>query len=655
ISVEKKPENPNQARGKNISIPTEYLNYVKELGEDVNELREDNDWWEKAAKTVGEIGLSLYGLYRAPRILSNLIKLKKEAFKYSFSSSLTLIGLALILTGILMIDWSQRYPIGSAAHNLLMTGGMGLISSGTVLLIAGLGLVSIPGVGWVALAAFLITFAVTQLLYWLTYEEEFYVIQCLPSRPPIGSDKCDLCNEDPERPCSKTRCEILGLGCTFNDSVTIMGKKFLIADGICMAIYNDGLPPWITNIEVKDLQGRQYNVNPPTTTGPTTIEINKDNGEPIPDGTQLIIKLKLNERAFCMWDLVSTYSIVNMTGAYQNGAFSQELTETFVVHRNQPVYYVRCADAYGNANVAEYIFRFSVTSGPDLTPPIILGTDRDYNKKFRYGISELSLFIYVNENASCRWSKRDTIYELMDVSTECTTILTPSGFKCGTILTGLQSEVANYFYIRCKDSAGNVMQQSHQLVLYPTPPLQITKINPENNTIIKSCEIRKITLEAETNDGAEEGNATCYWKNQTMINQMIFSQTFGKIHKTNISGEGTQVISINCYDSALNLATNVTTFTIEKDDRAPTITRIFRDGDQLVLRTDEPATCTYSKTASCNFSATRWFERKVFETTGQLEHRKKIEEEKIYVKCYDSCMNGASPQDSCTIIVLSEL
>ncbi|MCX8194398.1 MAG: hypothetical protein N3G19_03525, partial [Candidatus Pacearchaeota archaeon] len=291
----------------------------------------------------------------------------------------------------------------------------------------------------------------------------------------------------------------------------------------------------------------------------------------------------------------------------------------------------------------------------DLTPPVVLGTDRDYNKKFGYGVTELPLWIYVNEMAKCRWAKQDIDYSLM--GGECTTKLTQTGFRCDTTLTGLQSEppgIANYFYIRCNDTSSNVMQQSYQLVLYPTLPLKIINIVPENGAYVKGCEISGVELEVATSEGAENGKAICYWKNQTMLDFVRFTETNAAIHRTNVSASS-QTINISCYDSALNRATNLTSFTVEADETPPVITRIYKSGG-LVLRTDEDASCTYhyswgQKISNCNFVANNTMEARKFETTGGIEHSTMWDDEPWYVKCYDQCNN----QGPCVVIVPQEL
>ncbi|MEM2605407.1 MAG: hypothetical protein QXI41_02535, partial [Candidatus Pacearchaeota archaeon] len=394
---------------------------------------------------------------------------------------------------------------------------------------------------------------------------------------------------------------------------------------------------------------------------PTTIVISKNGNNPVDPWSSLTIQLEFNERAACKWHTAHTTSFNEMPPAwFGTNTFKYNQSQTISVGQlihgyNTIEIYLRCADVYMNANVGEYIIKFTVSTS-DLTPPVVLGTDRDYYNKFSYGMTQLPLFIYVNEMATCRWAKQDVDYSLMSSETECRTSLTSTGFKCHTTLTGLQSEppgIANTFYIRCKDTAGNVMQQSYQLVLYSALPLFITSIVPENGAHIKSCEISGIELKVETAEGAENGKATCYWKNNSEWQR--FSVTNDVVHLTNLSAIS-QTVSIKCVDSALNVAQNSTTFTVEKDETQPKITRIYKEGSRLVLRTDENATCAYrSLGQGCDFNATHWLQAIKFSTTNGLEHSTEWRSEPWYVKCYDSCGNGGKQQDPCIVISPSDV
>ena len=556
------------------------------------------------------------------------------------------VSLSVIAAGAILILCSFVVSPGTK-QGAMQSIGAGLISGGAAALAS---LAAAP-----AVLVGIVVAGIAAILYWFGYSKEFYYQQCNPSMPPLHGNDCHLCNEDPERPCSKYRCESLGAACSYNDTITIGDKTFQFADSECIAAINDGAPPWITEIEAFDMEGNSVFKKTGLGTMPTTIDINM-NGQSIPDGTQLIINITLNEKAFCMWDIETTPNIGEMDFPYQSAVIRDKLRQQFMVKQALPHYYIRCADVYGNANVGEYIYRFLTTTGPDLTPPIILGTDRDYNPYFAHGIDELPLSIYVNEPATCRWSKQDTGYESMGQETECLTEITTTGYRCETTLTSLQPDIPNYFYIRCKDTSAqqNVMQQSYELVLYPTPPLLITSIDPEDGSIVKGCELSGVELEVMTAEGTNNGVATCYWSNSDVPidnpGMTKFAETDDVIHRTNLSAMS-QTVYIKCHDSVLNIASNRTSFTVIVDTFTPKLTRIYKSGGSLIVRTDEDATCSYHYSAGrkipgCDFAANDTLRAKFFDSTGGTEHSVSWDSEPWYVKCYDECGN----EGSCYII-----
>ncbi|UZE93983.1 MAG: hypothetical protein IB618_00185 [Candidatus Pacearchaeota archaeon] len=587
----------------------------------------------------GYLGVAVLDLVGVDVFFSGVPWAMFSVSKGSLTTAGIVVGWSIIATGVILILWSFWISPG-AKQGAMQSIGAGLISGGAAALA---GLTAVP-----AVLVGIVIAGIAALLYWLGYSKEFYYQQCNPSMPPLNGNDCHLCNEDSERPCSKYRCESLGAACSYNDTITVGGKTYQLADSECIATINDGAPPWITEIEAFDMEGRSIFKRTGLGTMPTTININMG-GQPIPDGTQLVIQINLNEKAFCMWDIESTANIGEMDFPYQSSVLRDELRQQFLVKQALPQYYVRCADVYGNANIAEYIFKFSTTTGPDLTPPVILGTDRDYNPYFGYSVTELPLSIYISEDAFCRWNPgQDTDYELMSQETECETDITPTGWECETTLTGLQPDIANPFYIRCKDKSPqeNVMPSGYLLTLLPTPPLLITSIDPTDGSIIKGCEVSGVELEVTTAEGADNGIATCYWSNADIgIEQGMtkFTETNTVIHRQNLSAMS-QIVYIKCHDSALNIANNRTSFTVIVDTFPPKITRLYKSGGSLILKTDENAVCAYHYSAgrkihNCNFDPKDTLRARRFDTTGTKEHRVYDDGEPWHVICYDECDN----------------
>ncbi len=677
IQASEMPNNTNEARGKNVSMPTVYLDYINQLNLNPPQPSTLNGWNTAGTAVLvlgaipaiaalveaGGIGVIFHGIIHAVYWVAELIMPGATHIPAAGGAAAAggvgavLAGVALIAVGFMMIGWAQNFPIGSAAHNLLMTGGAGFISAGTVVLISAF--VSIPGVGWVALGAAAIIFAITQLVYWLTYKKEYYVAQCQPSRAPVGSDQCHVCNEDSMRPCSKYRCEILGLNCEFNDTVTIGLKSFPLGDGYCYSTINDGLAPWITKIDVTDLQGNLYKAEPSTTTGPQTITITKQDGGAIEDLTDIIVKITLNEKSFCQWDTQTKTNISVMTESYGNGVFGKELSSPFTAHQLQPDYYIRCADAYGNENVAEYIFKFATTEGPDIQAPYIYAVDPENSWEFPNNMSDIIITLALRDSslpAKCTFSRLDSSksYDTMlaETSKECYSTYVGPSIVCkfsGIILT---PDVSNNFHFKCKDNLSNVNLESTSVSYIASPPLKITSVEPETNSKVEGCELSSQTLvRVGTVEGSDSGKAICKWTNiSTEEPKYRFIITDSTVHETNVTlNPGLNTIYIKCTDKVGSSASEYITISVIEDRAKPEITRFYKEGSELVLETNEPATCVYNKNTGCDFDATHWLNAIKFSSNGLIQSTA-WRNEPWNVKCYDACNNGLLFGDCVTII-----
>jgi len=484
---------------------------------------------------------------------------------------------------------------------------------------------------------------------WATARTWYYVFECKPASAPLGGDDCEKCNEDPERPCSEYRCKSLGQACILINKGT--GEEKCISD------LDDGIPPKI--IEAKSLTDgysiQNFQAGPPG--GGFTIK------GPVSDcfraWESMMVQMKTNEFAKCGYSFTLNTPYEQMR-KFDNGAsYHHTLNLKFPNEEQgsgQHTMFIKCQDVFGHTFAVDYPVSFCVEVGPDVSPPVIIGTVPRTGSGFPEGAQTIPLSIIVNEPSQCRWNKQDINYENMGPTTQCDSEPLISGnYKCDTELTDLVPDITNYFYIRCNDTVGNMNQQSYELKLLPTPPLLITSIDPEDDSTIKGCEVAGIILNVTTAEGADDGKATCYWKNTTSIwNE--FSKTDSTSHSTEISiFQGLNTIDIKCQDS-MSITQNQTTFNVIVDKDAPKITRIYKSGGSLILRTDEPATCSYhysagQKISGCNFTADDTLYAKFFDSIGETTHTTAWDNEPWYVKCYDKCGNGNKSSDDCTAII----
>ncbi|MEM4641321.1 MAG: hypothetical protein QXW65_02275, partial [Candidatus Pacearchaeota archaeon] len=465
----------------------------------------------------------------------------------------------------------------------------------------------------------------------------YYDFKCLPWQAPPGGENCYKCNEDPLRPCNEERCSSLGQACVFNSDT---GKCF-------WEDRDDTIAPRYISCK-KKIENIDYNCQ-------ETLSCVKP-------WMPIIFNVTTDERAQCILNLDSQVGLDNFDNppAYfgDNGYWHEHIFETkFTPLQNgsHTIYY-RCRDRNGNKADIDHII-FSVCEEPDIIAPKIIATSPQTGSSIGK-VEYLQLYVYTNEPAVCRWAKQDVPYEQMSNEFNVTNLV-GINFEGKTNLTGLRPETANFFYLRCKDTMNNVMPESYVVELFPAPALLIVSIEPENGAIVSGCtagSVSRTTLKVKTAEGANNGRAICYWKKPSDSAWNIFTETNDINHETEIEVSiGQNTVEIACRDSA-NIVQNLTRFNVIIDETQPKITRIYKEGSRLVLRTDENATCAYrSLGQGCDFDAKHWLQAIKFSTTNGLEHSTEWRSEPWYVKCYDSCGNGGKQQDSCIVILPSDV
>ncbi len=163
-----------------------------------------------------------------------------------------------------------------------------------------------------------------------------------------------------------------------------------------------------------------------------------------------LITLETDEKAICRYDTTSGVSFGQMKiFDSTNGLF--HTTEVSGFNEGETYkYYVKCADGYNNIDTDDYIISFKVEAPKDVTPPVIT-VIYPYNDVV-FGVTEIQLGIQTNESASCRYSPEQGVaYASMKKS------FTKQSANYHTAkITGLQNDVSYSFFVRCKDTAGNV-------------------------------------------------------------------------------------------------------------------------------------------------------------------------------------------------------
>ncbi len=570
-------------------------------------------------------------------------------------------GLANMVGGFFGLDKGETKGV-----SLSLAAGFGVYRGVYLLKERGWWFKSWTSQGW-GVTAGIITAAI---VFYFTYEKtktKTFTIECKPWSPPTGGENCEKCNNQ-ELPCSEYQCRSLGQSCQLLNKGTGNEKCAWVNR-------NDVKPPVITPWD--EVLSRDHEYTPDNTISPPDRGvkiINKKSSDGcLKAFTPIMFGIRTNEPAMCRIDYIRKANFSDMD--FYFGGTNQYLynhtqlislpspnssaAEGITLRNNGDLnLYVRCMDANGNTNPANFVFRMCVEKGPDTTPPIIIATNLRNNMPIAFNKTELPLTLYINEPAECRWSRTDQNYEDMEHDMTCATSVTEINaqmtYECKTILRGIENGKDNNFYFRCKDkphnpeNERNTNTQSFKFTIKGTQPLVIKEVGP-NETIKGAASPVKVILTAETIGGYQNGKATCYYKNTNSTMQYVaFLHTNSNTHSQELYfPAGRHTYSIKCIDLGGNSDVKNTTFYVDVDVVPPEIVRVTKSSDQLIIMTNEEARCVYS-TRDCNYEFEQGTE---MTTTDKITHTTTWNQANTYyIKCKDNY--GNIPYTGyCTMIV----
>ena len=486
---------------------------------------------------------------------------------------------------------------------------------------------------------------------------------CLPWQAPFGGDDCAKCDDNLLKPCSKYRCESLGLECKLLNSET--------EHPVCAQVSsNDNLPPKITPLEINEnFKFKEA--------GENKISIRTLNEECIPEFTPVIFKLQTDKFSQCKFDYQEKENYDDMEEFFlEQNSFSKNHTNVFMMPSLQSmmVYnltgdiiqrfgnmnmFVKCIDTYGNENKKSYLINFCIQSGKDISPAYITTSVPKNNAIFKKNLTEIPLTIFLNEPAECRIGLSEINYFDMTKKMECKTGLTEYenfGWPCSTILNNLKKE--NLFYIKCRDqpwlgenNSRNINTNSFVINLTESKSeLKIDSIEPFGK-ITDGIEPISVELKVSTSGGMDNGKSACYYSINDDKNYIQFYNTYSNEHSQKLDSmlNGDYKIFIKCVDDAGNKDFGLTELILELDTNAPIVTRVYSEDRMLKILTDEPAECYYDF-KKCNFD----FANAVEMTTGfSTKHTATWQTEfNYYIKCKDLWGNS---NKNCAIIIQPEM
>ncbi|MBL7147893.1 MAG: hypothetical protein ISS82_03645 [Nanoarchaeota archaeon] len=498
-------------------------------------------------------------------------------------------------TSVIPAGSTYTVPVGSSAK--VIGAGTGTTSGGAGALGSVLSVISI-----IAIAALVLYF-----IHTLGYDTKTitYTATCYPWVAPTGGENCDKC-KDEFKICDEYRCSSLGQNCELVNAGT--------EEQDCIAVnINDATPPIISLLPIA-----------PRVSGDYTEHVGEGYviGDNIPAYTPVDIGVGLNEPAQCKITKNPQEEYEDIKEYFGTTLYLEEHEMTINVANEELnensldifgggvyTYYVKCQDKNGNKNRAGYYIRFTVEDEPDTQPPVIEYMGLEDNTPISYGAGETDLLLELNEPGYCRYAKEDLVYEQMSGEVECpiSSGSNPYRYPCSLTLEGIEDNKLNIFYIRCKDKTlpdANVNQESTVLNLRGTQELGISSVAPTGTLLTFN-----ITLSLETSLGANDGDATCYYRDQsgiTLTNGIEFLNTGGITHTQNLfldNGEYTYYFL--CMDEAGNQDESSTTFTIDTPnitiiDMEPSNGTVIRESNfEIMVVTEGKAEGT---NVACNYN-----------------------------------------------------
>ena len=517
--------------------------------------------------------------------------------------------------------------------------------------------------------------AVAVVVFVMLYKKEkkrVVELQCLPWEAPLGGSDCERCNQDPIRPCSEYRCKSLGQACDLVNKGTVEERCVWVSR-------NDVASPVITpwdEVLTKEHRYAPDNAVRPPNRGVKIQAISSKDGCVKPF-TPLQFGVQLNEPGQCKIDIeIGNKSFDEMQFYFGESSFyrynhTQQLRlpspESIAAEGpefpTEGIYnfYVRCRDANGNTNEDIFVFNFCVDKSPDTTPPLIEDTSIKSGSPVTFGAQNISLSVYVNEPAECKWSVQDKDYNVMENNMSCSTKVYEQNarqqYPCSTTLTGIKDKADNVYFFRCKDkpsspeSERNVNRESYRFVLKGSQTLNILNVGP-SGTLTGSTDVISVNLSVKTDDGAEEGKSICYFSpigEEGSFVAMFETNSFEHKQVLNLPS-GSYDYKFRCVDAGGNAAESSTNFSVFVDRTAPQASRLYKEGpDALVLVTNEAAECSYSLN-NCNFVFNEGLKMKLLDIEKRMIHAAEWKpNQALYIKCRDDYGNEPSP-NSCTVV-----
>ena len=599
------------------------------------------------------VGMTLTGYTALGIPTLGLVGSGASAIIAPFASAAIGAGIGMV-AGVMIAKQLGLSPGGT----MLMAIG-GAIAGGAIGygLIAGWGtpvLLGMGPVGWIALAGIVIM-VIASFFMGDDCPPTEVMFECKPWKAPTGGDDCELCNNDPLKPCSEYRCNSLGAACELVNKGT--------EQEMCASSKDDGSAPILKPQFDVISESESY-----SDVSDDGFRLTSITGGCIDAYTPLIFGITTNELAYCKFDTEIT-EFENMD--YDFGGNSYLYNHTTVFSLPDPSHgqsqgvnwtgdltlYIKCVDTHGHESSSFYTVDMCVNEGPDRMAPRVVATDPLNDAIVGFDVSSKNISVVTNEFATCKWDLVDVDYSLMSNEMSCEDSFglpsSPLGYLCKDNFPTLNT--TNVYYIRCADqpwlndsSERNANTESFVWTLRkPEKMIEIDWIEPSRD-FESATEMTTIELQVQTSGGGEWHYCSYSFSGYDRMIEM-FETGADRIHSQLLNRPTeTHKIYVECRDETGDSVQSWTEFEIIKNEIEIEIEPIedFVSGSEetivnLLVRTSgggNEHNCSYSLSAG---GVSVEFEEQGNVGVHEQEVAVAVGSQTIYVKCWDEAGNLA--------------
>lgn len=188
---------------------------------------------------------------------------------------------------------------------------------------------------------------------------------------------------------------------------------------------------------------------PNADTTPPVISSPLPSGEQVYGTTSVTLHVTTNENATCKYSATNV-AYASMSNTFGNtGGTEHQQTGFTTSNGSSYTLYVRCIDGAGNSNPSSTTISFSVAS--DTTPPVLSGISP--TGSFQSSTSSVSLGITTNENATCRYGRKNSVWSAK-------TAFSSTGGTTHSSMYAVWAGLVDRVCISCRDASSNESAES---------------------------------------------------------------------------------------------------------------------------------------------------------------------------------------------------